>query len=278
MFDPSEIQSASILIVDEEEANATRLAQMLRDAGYTNVSTSMDPHAVRALHEVNQYDLILLELQMSTMDGFQLMESLKEVEGDGYLSVLAITDPPAHILRALKAGAKDVVSKPFDLPEVQTRVHNLLEVRVLHRKLGQFNDTLERTVQEKTAALRESEARFKSFTELSSDWYWEQDETGKFTRTSGPVFDMLGIAPDDDGTGTGSTVFSDEWNPDERALLNANIAARRPFLDFVYSRRSADGSRQYLQVSGEPMFDPSSRFVGYRGIGMDITGRMTRQK
>jgi PAS domain-containing protein len=69
-----------------------------------------------------------------------------------------------------------------------------------------------------------------------------------------------------------------EWDADERALLDANIAARRPFLDFVYSRKNADGSKQYLQVSGEPMFDPSSRFVGYRGIGMDITGRMNRQK
>jgi PAS domain S-box-containing protein len=265
------------LIVDDQEASVRLIAQMLGDAGYTNISTSTDPLTVRALHEENQYDLILLELQMSKMDGFQVMESLKEVEGDGYLSVLAITDPPVHVLRALKAGAKDFVSKPFDLPEMQTRVRNLLEVRLLHRKLCEFNETLERTVLEKTAALRDSEARFKSFTELSSDWYWEQDETGKFTKISGPVYEMLGIVRDDSSS-TGSKKFSGEWDADERALLDANIAARRPFLDFVYSRKNADGSKQYLQVSGEPMFDPSSRFVGYRGIGMDITGRMNRQK
>lgn len=281
MFDPSEIQSASILVVDEAQANATQLVHMLQEAGYTNVSATINPFTVRAMHEVNHYDLILLELQMSKMDGFQVMESLKDVDDGGYLSVLAISDIPADILRALKAGAKDFLGKPFDLLEVLARVHNLLEVRVLHRKLDQFNDTLERTVQEKTAALRESEARFKSFTELSSDWYWEQDETGKFTKTSGPVFDMLGIAPDaapGDAAATDVTGFSDEWNAEEHATLNANIAARRPFLDFVYSRKSADGSRQYLQVSGEPMFDPSSRFIGYRGIGMDITGHMVRLK
>jgi PAS domain S-box-containing protein len=277
MFDPSEILNASILIVDDQEASVRLIAQMLGDAGYTNISTSTDPLTVRALHEENQYDLILLELQMSKMDGFQVMEGLKEVEGDGYLSVLAITDPPAHVLRAFKAGAKDFVSKPFDLPEMQMRVRNLLEVRLLHRKLCEFNETLERTVLEKTAALRDSEARFKSFTELSSDWYWEQDETGKFTKISGPVYDMLGIVRDDSAS-TGDKKFSGEWDADERALLDANIAARRPFLDFVYSRKNADGSKQYLQVSGEPMFDPSSRFVGYRGIGMDITGRMNRQK
>ena len=276
MIDSSEIRSANILIVDDQEANVTLLVQLLRNAGYTNIGTTMDPLAVCALHAANHYDLILLDIQVPEMDGFQVMEGLREIERDGYLPVLAVTAQPAHKLRALQAGAKDFVSKPFDLSEVQTRIHNMLEVRLLYRKLGAFNEALERTVRERTAELRDSEARFKSFTELSSDWYWEQDETGKFTRTSGPVFDRLGILPHDSSGGDG--VFSGEWNADERAILDANIAERRPFLDFVYSRKNADGSRQYLQVSGEPMFDPNSRFVGYRGIGMDVTGRMTRQK
>jgi len=277
MLDSSEILNASILIVDDQEANVTLLAQMLRNAGYTNISTSMDSMAVCALHASHHYDLILLDLQMPKMDGFQVMEGLKEVERDGYLPVLVITAQPAHKLRALRAGAKDFVSKPFDLLEVQTRIHNMLEVRLLYRKLGEFNEKLERTVQERTAELRESEARFRSFTELSSDWYWEQDETGKFTRISGPVYDMLGITPDDP-SGTGSDIFSGVWNADERALLDANIAARKPFLDFIYSRQAANGRQQYLQVSGEPMFDPASRFVGYRGIGMDVTDRMRLEK
>jgi PAS domain S-box-containing protein len=276
MVDPSEIQSAKILVVDDQEANVALLVQMLRNAGFTNIDTTMDPLAVFALHDENRYDLIILDLQMPQMDGFQVMEGLKKIEFDGYLPVLAVTAQPAHKLKALRAGAKDFVSKPFDLSEVKTRIHNMIEVRLLYRKLGEFNETLEGTVRERTAELRASEARFKSFTELSSDWYWEQDETGKFTRTSGPVFDMLGIVPDDSTAGGGT--FSGEWNADERALLDANIAARRPFLDFVYSRKNADGSRQYLQVSGEPIFDPGSRFVGYRGIGMDVTGRMIRRK
>jgi len=275
MVDPSEILSANILVVDDQEANVALLVQMLRNAGHTNISTTMDPLMVCTLHAANRYDLILLDLQMPKMDGFQVMEGLKEIERDGYLPVLAVTAQPAHKLRALQAGAKDFLSKPFDLSEVQTRIHNMIEVRLLYRKLGEFNDTLERTVKERTAELRDSEARFKSFTELSSDWYWEQDEKGKFIRTSGPVFDMLGIVSDESSSQGGET-FSGEWNADERALLEANIAARKPFIDFVYSRRNTDGSRQYLQVSGEPIFDPSSRFVGYRGIGMDITSRMIR--
>lgn len=275
MLDAHEIQEASILIVDDQEANVTLLEQILRGAGYRNISSTRDPRAVCALYQEHRYDLILLDLQMPEMDGFEVMEGLKKIETEGYSPVLVITAQPAHKLRALKAGARDFVSKPFDLVEVQTRIRNMLEVRLLYQKLDQYNRRLEQTVLERTAELRESEARFKSFTELSSDWYWEQDAQGKFTRVSGPVFEMLGIAADD-LVGATSTALTG-WNAQEHAVLQANIDARRPFLDLVYSRVLADGATQYLQVSGEPIFDSASRFVGYRGIGMDVTERMRRQ-
>ena len=273
MLESSEILNASILIVDDQETNVILLEEMLRNAGYGNFTSTLDPRAVCPLHAAHRYDLILLDLQMPEMDGFAVIEALKKIETGGYLPVLVITAQPAHKLRALKAGAKDFVSKPFDLVEVETRIHNMLEVRLLYKKLDNYNKVLEQTVQERTAELRESEARFRSFAELSSDWYWEQDTQGKFTRTSGPVFEMLGIEADG-APGATRTAWAGNWNAAERALLDANIAARRPFIDFVYSRSNADGTVQYLQVSGEPMFDSASRFIGYRGIGSDITDRM----
>jgi PAS domain S-box-containing protein len=272
MLEASEMLNASILIVDDQDANVMLLEKMLRNAGYQRITSTSDPRAVCALHLAHRYDLILLDLQMPEMDGFQVMEGLKEIETGGYLPVLVITAQPGHKLRALQAGAKDFVSKPFDLIEVQTRIHNMLEVRLLYQKLDNYNKVLEQTVQERTAELRESEARFKSFTELSSDWYWEQDPQGNFTKVSGPVFEMLGIEADDMLGATPTALTG--WNASERAQLDANIASRRPFLDFVYSRTRADGTMQYLQVSGEPMFDSASRFIGYRGIGMDVTDRM----
>jgi PAS domain S-box-containing protein len=149
----------------------------------------------------------------------------------------------------------------------------LLEVRLLHRKLENYNKVLEQTVQERTAELRESEARFRALTELASDWYWESDENQRFTKVSGPVLEMLGIRVDT-LLGDTRTLQGPGWNEAERAELEANIAARRPFLDFIFSRANADGTRQYFQVSGEPMFDRSCRFTGYRGIGLEVTGRM----
>ncbi len=273
MISEQETLNASILIVDDQEANVQLLGEMLRDVGYTCIASTNDPYKVCALHQKDHYDLILLDLQMPGMDGFQVMENLKEIEKNGYLPVLVITAQPAHKLRALAAGAKDFISKPFDLIEVQTRIHNMLEVRLLYKKLEQHNQTLEQAVLERTAELRESEARFRRLTELSSDWYWEQDKTGHFTMIYGPVFEMLGIHVND--TLENTRVDQEAlWNEAERKILEANIAARRPFLDFIYSRTKPNGSRQYLMVSGEPMFDLSGRFTGYRGIGKDVTEKM----
>jgi PAS domain S-box-containing protein len=180
----------------------------------------------------------------------------------------------------LAAGAKDFVAKPFDLVEVQTRIHNLLEVRLLYKKLANFNKVLENynqmlgeTVLKRTAELSESEDRFRRLTELSSDWYWEQDENGHFTKIFGPVFEMLGIRVDD-ALDTTRDDHGARWNEAERRILEANLNARRPFLDFVYSRTKHDGSLQYLMVSGEPMFDTSGHFTGYRGTGKDVTETM----
>ena len=276
MISEQEILDASILIVDDQQSNVLLLGEMLRDNGYACVASTTDPFAACELHRKNRYDLILLDLQMPGMDGFQVLEGLKEIETDGYLPVLVITAQPDHKLRALAAGAKDFIAKPFDLVEVQTRIHNMLEVRLLYRKLENYNKVLEQTVLERTAELRESEARFRRLTELSSDWYWEQDEKGHFTKIFGPVLEMLGIRVDD-ALGNISDETGVRWNEAERKALEANLAARRPFLDFVYSRTTPDGSLQYLMVSGEPTFDPSGRFTGYRGIGKDVTGTM-RQK
>src|SRR3954471_21275620 len=132
MVSSDDILSARILVVDDKQANVRLLEGMLRVAGYTSVESTTDPTQVCELHRKNCYSLILLDLQMPGMDGFQVMEGLKEIEPSGYFPVLVITAQPDHKLRALKAGAKDFVSKPFDLAEVLMRVQNMLEVRLLH--------------------------------------------------------------------------------------------------------------------------------------------------
>src|SRR5579862_5202793 len=127
MVSPADILRAGILIVDDKEVNVRLLEGMLRIAGYTSVESTTDPHQVCELHRKNHYSLILLDLQMPGMDGFQVMEGLKKIEEDGYLPVLVITAQPSHELHALAAGARDFVSKPFELAELRARVRNILE-------------------------------------------------------------------------------------------------------------------------------------------------------
>jgi signal transduction histidine kinase len=138
-----DILKAAILIVDDEPSNISLLEKTLRRAGFVSVSSTMNPKEVCDLHRQNHYALILLDLHMPGMDGFQVMEDLKTIETKGYLSVLVMTAHPGHKLRALKAGARDFISQPFDLAEVLMRVRNLLEVRLLHLALEMRSEQAE---------------------------------------------------------------------------------------------------------------------------------------
>ncbi len=265
----AEIREGRILIVDDQPSNVQLLEQLLADNGYSRVQSTMNPREVCALHAEHVYDAILLDLKMPGMDGFEVMRDLTLLcEGD-YLPVIVLTAEPRHRLAALKAGAKDFISKPFDLLEVQTRIRNMLEVRLLYRRVARHNAELATTLAERTAQLRESESRFRRLTELASDWYWEQNEHGNVTHVSGPVAEMFGLRL----TSVLGDTDADQrfvWDDAERKALWKKIADREPFLDFPFSRMNSDGTSQRFRVSGEPMFDQSSRYIGYRGIGIEV--------
>lgn len=273
MIEDSEILSAKILIVDDQEVNVLLLRQMLQQKGYREVSSTTDPLLVCSLHQQHRYDLILLDVQMPTKDGFEVLEDLKKIEPNGYPPVLIVTAQPSHKIRALEAGAKDFVSKPFDLAEVQSRIRNMIEVRLLYRRLANHNEILEQTVLKRTEQLRTSEARFKSLTELSSDWYWEQDKDGNCVSAFGPVGDMVG---------TQSNVWSENIielannakGSTAQQTLEGNITNRIAFIDYFFTRQITNGRQLHIQVSGEPIFDVLGRYAGYRVIGADVTDRM----
>jgi DNA-binding response OmpR family regulator len=154
-----DILNASILVVDDQAANVQLLEQFLSNTGYTRVRSTMDPLEVAGLHAEHHYDLILLDLKMPGMDGFQVMQELKKNTSDDYLPVIVLTAEPGHKLRALEAGAKDFISKPFDLVEVKTRIHNMLEVRLLYKKLENYSKLLEHAVHQGTVEIEEARRR-----------------------------------------------------------------------------------------------------------------------
>jgi len=165
MISPSDIRRARILVVDDEPVNVQLLEFLLKTTGYEQVSSTTDPRQVATLHLQYSYDLIILDLQMPHMDGFQVMEALKPMERESWLPVLVVTAEPDKKLAALEAGARDFIGKPFDTVEVMTRIRNLLEVRLLHRESREHGARLERNVRERTAELQ----RFRGAMDATAD-------------------------------------------------------------------------------------------------------------
>jgi PAS domain S-box-containing protein len=272
----SEVLNANILIVDEHDTNAIPLRRLLNNAGYRNVSFTDDFYGVVHLHRKFHYDLMLVNLQMPGIDEAEVAQGLQRIERESSLPVLVIIDKTADALRVLPAGTKDFIRKPFDMLEVKTRIHNMLVIRFLDRKIENINSALEYAIQERTAELKASEARFRSLVELSSDWYWEQDRHGNFTKTSGPVFEMLGFPKESPDQAQGCSV--DRFDETEREQLGSHLSAKRPFIDYAYRLMQKDGSYRYLRVSGEPIFDETGCFAGYRGVGVDVSDHMEMEK
>ena len=153
------LHAARILIVDDQEANVRLLERVLARAGYPNVLTTSDPTQVGALYREHEPDLIVLDLLMPIMDGYEVMQELsKHIAPNAYLPILVITadSTPEARRRALSMGARDFLTKPFDHDEALLRIRNLLETRSLHLRVQQENEVLEERVRARTAELTRS--------------------------------------------------------------------------------------------------------------------------
>ncbi len=165
MISQTDIHHARILIVDDQPVNVELLEYLLTSTGYKDVRATTDPRVVAGWHAEHHFDLIILDLQMPGMSGFDVMDALKPLEPDGWLPVLVVTAQPDHKLRAFESGARDFISKPFDPVETLTRIRNMLEMRLLHNRERNYATRLEQTVRERTAELQ----RFRSAMDATAD-------------------------------------------------------------------------------------------------------------
>ncbi len=148
------ISKARILVVDDESSNVRLLERILEMFGCARVCSTTDSREALSLYLQEDPDLVLLDLHMPYLNGFELMEQFKAaVPSDDYLPILVLTaDVTVETKRrALSAGAKDLVTKPLDHSEVVLRIKNLLENRFLHLELQKQNGLLEEQVRERTA-------------------------------------------------------------------------------------------------------------------------------
>lgn len=197
---PPQTKAARILIVDDQEQNISLLRRILDRAGYENVESTTTPAEVLTLKERFQPDLVLLDLHMGDMNGFEVLQELvTNPRGADHLPVLMITaDDSAEVKRrALALGAKDFVRKPFDSAEVLLRIRNLLETRFLYQTLRDQNSELEQKVAERTKELEES--RLEVLERLAVAVEFRDDDTGNHTKrvaeVSAALAEAIGLPP-----------------------------------------------------------------------------------
>ena len=169
-MDPKDYLKSKILIVDDEPGNVLLLEQMMIQEGYSNLYSTSESTRTLGLFEEAQPDLVLLELNMPRMNGFEVMEQLKKVDPESLVPILVLTamKDGETKLRALRSGAKDFLSKPFDLTEASLRIKNLLEMRLLHQRVQMHSQILEEQVQYRTAELERSAEELTNFAYIAS--------------------------------------------------------------------------------------------------------------
>lgn len=148
MVSTAEILKGRILIVDDKRPMVVLLERILHSGGFVSVSTTTEPSLVCDLHRKHDFDLILLDIEMPEMDGFQVLEELKRTDPDNLPPIIVITAHQGQKLRAFQAGARDFIGKPFELPEVLARVKNMLEIRLLQLETQRYIKALEERVRE----------------------------------------------------------------------------------------------------------------------------------
>ena len=277
MIDSLMILGGKILIVDDQQANVQLLEMTLRRAGYLRVTSTLDPTDVCALHLKNHYDLILLDLQMPRMDGFQVMEALNKIETDDYLPVLVITAHPRQKLRALKVGAKDFISTPFDQSEVLNRIHNMLEVRLLHQEAKTHGKLLEERVRERTAELRRSEEMFRELAANIPEALWIRDSDLQTIQYVNPAWQKLSglyVTPGDPLEKVYQTIHPDDlqWVTHERRKVHSTQTSNE------YRLVRPDQSVRWVHARTFPIANPSGKTPWLVEIIEDVTQRREAQR
>ncbi len=187
------ILKAKVLIVDDDPDYVKLIKKALELAGYENIRCAYDSKKVCDFYQEWWPDVLLLDLFMPNTDGFQILQKLQSLERRSYLPILVLTAETGKesLLRTLDAGAKDFLTKPFDTNEIQFRIRNILEVRLLHNELRNQNVILDQKVLERTKELEET--RLSVIRRLGHAAEWRDNETGNHVIRMSKSSEILGL-------------------------------------------------------------------------------------
>jgi putative two-component system response regulator len=290
-LDETTLKAATILVVDDEEANVILLERLLQQDGYSRILTTTDSSTAVALCAGQPPDIVLLDLHMPSPDGFEVMELLAPWIQERWFPILVLSADvtPEATERALASGARDFVTKPFNAREVLLRIKNLLEVRFLQLELRKQNLTLDQHVRERTEDLRV--ARLDALERLALAAEYRDDDTRQHTRRVGrtsallagvlrlpeEVVELIGIAAPLHDVGKIGT-------PDHILLKPGRLTDE----EFKLMQRHVDIGKSILSGSSSPVLEMSAQIAlthhewwdgsgyqaGLRGTDIPLAGRI----
>ncbi len=181
MLTDSQIKAAKILVIDDELVNVELVKEMLDISGYNNITGASDPEEGLVLYREHDYDLVLLDILMPKMDGFEVMARMQRLGkplAPPILVLTALSDLKIR-LKALDQGARDFLSKPFEMDEAVCRIFNLLEMHLSQKQLNHYNERLEKEVEQATNELQKTQLEIVH--RLGAAAEYRDTETGAHT-------------------------------------------------------------------------------------------------
>jgi PAS domain S-box-containing protein len=262
---------ARILVVDDLDADARLVEAMLQGAGFRSITTINDPFAAAELHRTRGFDLVILDVLMPGMDGFEVMAKLQAQGVDPPVPVIVVTAEPEHIKRALDQGARDFIGKPLRMAELVSRTRNALELGFLLKDAKARGRLLERTLHERTADLEDAEGRYRALVEQSIAGIYIVED-GRFTYANPRLCEWLGYTAEE----LRCIPTIDLVVEEDRERLIANRAKRDVgdaggMLVATYRMLRRDGRVLHLSYDARLMELRGRRVIF--GIAQDVTER-----
>lgn len=267
-----------ILSIDDKKLNMELIESLLnRYIPDCQVLTAQSGKEGIKIAKEELPDTILLDIYMPEMDGFEVCKILKDDEITKHIPVLmvsALGQDPEYRIRGLKAGADAFISKPFDLAEFKALVNVMLRIKQTEDLLKKRNENMEIFIKKQTKEFNNSEKRFLQISEYALEYFWEVDSNGLFTYISPVIEKILGYK-NYEIIGK-KCLFDFPQSKDKQKIKEALFHVfknRNNYKEIEILCLHKNGKKIWLKISGFPIFDKKSNFIGYRGVTHDITLR-----
>ncbi|ATX82875.1 PAS domain S-box-containing protein [Mariprofundus ferrinatatus] len=264
---------SEILVVDDTPASLKLITETLRGEGY-QVRPANSGELALGSATAKPPQLILLDIRMPGMDGFEVIQKLKasEVTRDVPVIFLSASVELESHLKGFDLGAVDFVTKPFQRQELLARVRT-------HLELFQLRSQMERLIEDRTAALEESQLRFRRLVEnLRNEYFlYEHDTEGLFTYVSPSITNLLGYSQDEFKTHYAEHLTDNPINQKVEEKTRLAIAGKQQ-PSYELEIFAKDGSRHWLEINESPVTDEAGKVVSIEGIAHDITDKKGLQQ